>query len=238
MNTLNPSMPAGGGWFTLPYATLIAFLIEGILVAVLVFGLNESNKPQPPKPQPILLTFPVIPVEVVPKPKELVKPVAKPVPKPVHNITHQRPSQPQKTVMPEPVQSPLTTAPALAEPVATPHLPAPTPEAVKPISPGIDTNAQARFEDQVRTAVQSAMVYPYAARSSHISGQTQVSFNYMDGQVSALKVVVSSGSSMLDHAALLAVSAASYPPPPKHLKGQMLPFLAWVKFNLAGLSNQ
>jgi periplasmic protein TonB len=82
----------------------------------------------------------------------------------------------------------------------------------------------------VRSAVQAAMQYPYAARMARIQGKTQVSFDFLNGKASHLRVLVSSGYGVLDQAALKAVNAAIYPPPPQELAGKTLTLEVWVKF--------
>lgn len=127
-------------------------------------------------------------------------------------------------------------APATPNTEPAPPQTVPVPPLEKPSQPSVDPRIQARFEDQVHAAVQSAMRYPYAAKLAHIAGRTQVSFEYLDGRASAVKIAVSSGYGMLDSAALQAVSSATYPPPPKNLAGKSLPFEVWVRFYQTGLS--
>lgn len=231
-------MPAAGGRLSLPYAIAIALFIEALLLAALVVGLSDTTKAIPPKPQPLMLSFPVIPAPLKPKlaPTPPRKPPVKPVPHPapVHHVVH-HPSPPvAKTVIPEPAPEPLAMAPVAPDTVPAPPQTAPVRPVQKPSPPSVDPDIQARFEDQVRGAVQAAMRYPYAARMAHISGRTQVSFEYRDGRVSNIKIAVSSGYGMLDSAALQAVSAAAYPPPPKIMADKSLPFKVWVRFFLTG----
>lgn len=234
-------MPVVSGRLSLPYATAIALLIEALLLAALVIGLSDAKKATPPRPQPVMLSFPVIqaaPPKPTPTPprKPPVKPVPHPRPAPVHHAVH-RPAPPaHKTEAPEPVPEPLAIAPAAPDTVSAPPQAAPVRQVEKPSPPSVDPGIQARFEDQVRSAVQSAMRYPYAARLAHISGRAQVAFNYTDGRVGATKLAVSSGYGMLDSAALQAVSAATYPPPPKSMTGKSMPFKVWVQFNSTGQS--
>ncbi len=235
-------MPVVSGRLSLPYAAAAALVIEALLLAALVIGLSDANTTAPPKQQPVMLSFPVIPAAPTPKPtpapprKTPAKPVPRPQPTPVHHAVHQ-PSPPQhKTEAPEPETEPPTMAPAAPDTVSAPPQAAPVRQVEKPSPPSVDPGIQARFEDQVRSAVQSAMHYPYAARLAHISGRAQVAFNYTDGRVAAIKLAVSSGYGMLDSAALQAVSAATYPPPPKNMTGKSMPFKVWVQFNSTGQS--
>ena len=230
-------MPGVSGRLSLPYAAAAALILEALLLAALVIGLSDTKKTAPPKQQPVMLSFPVIPA-APPKPapapprKIPVKPAPRPLPTLVHHAVH-HPSPPvHKTEAPEP----LAMAPLAPDTVPAPPQAAPVRQAEKPSPPSVDPGIQARFEDQVRSAVQSAMRYPYAAKLAHISGRAQVSFDYTDGRVSAVKIAVSSGYGMLDSAALQAVSAAAYPPPPKNLAGKSMPFEVWVRFYLTGPS--
>ena len=241
MTTLESPMPVVSGRLSLPYATAIALLIEALLLAALVIGLSDAKKTTPPRPQPVMLSFPVIqaaPPKPAPTPprKPPVKPVPHPRPAPVHHTVHHLSPPVHKTEVSEPAPEPLAMAPAAPDTVSAPPQPAPVQHTEKSSPPSVDPNIQARFEDQVRSAVQSAMRYPYAAKLAHISGRAQVSFDYTDGRVSAIKIAVSSGYGMLDSAALQAVSAAAYPPPPKNLAGKSMPFEVWVRFYLTGPS--
>lgn len=241
MTTLESSLPGVSGRLSLPYATAIALFIEALLLAALVIGLSDTKKTMPPRPQPVMLSFPVIqaaPPKPTPTPprKPPVKPVPQPRPAPVHHTVHHLSPPMHKTEIPEPAPEPLAMAPAAPDTMSAPPQPAPVQRTEKPSPPSIDPDIKARFDDQVRSAVQSAMHYPYAARMAHISGRTQVSFEYMDGRVSAVKIAVSSGYGMLDSAALQAVSAAAYPSPPKTMAGKSMPFKVWVRFYLTGPS--
>ena len=65
-----------------------------------------------------------------------------------------------------------------------------------------------------------------------MAGRTRVAFEYHDGMVSDLRVVVSSGAGLLDRAALAAVRDAVYPKPQAALAGKTLSEQVWVTFNL------
>ncbi|MHB1592148.1 MAG: hypothetical protein ACYCTW_11540, partial [Sulfuricella sp.] len=183
MATLESSMPVVSGRFSLPYAAAAAFLLEALLVAALVIGLSDTKKMSPPIQQPVMPTFPVMPVAPLPRPartpprKIPVKPAPRPLPTPVHRIVHRATPQAHQVEAPDPAPEPLAMAPATpADTVPAPPQAAPVQQADKPSPPSVDPHIQARFEDQVRAAVQSAMRYPYAARIAHIAGRAQVSF--------------------------------------------------------------
>lgn len=234
MAALAFSMPMIGGRFSLPYAAVVAFSLEALLVVTLVFGLSDMKKTVSPTQQPVMLSFPA-PATPPPKPA-LPPPRRVPVkPAPAHHTA--RPALPaHKTAAPDPAPEPLAMAPATPNTVPAPPQAVPVPQLEKPSQPSVDPRIQARFEGQVHAAVQSAMRYPYAAKLAHIAGRAQVSFEYLDGRVSAVKIAVSSGYGMLDSAALQAVSSATYPPPPKNLTGKSLPFEVWVRFYRTGPS--
>jgi protein TonB len=84
----------------------------------------------------------------------------------------------------------------------------------------------------MRAAIQAAVRYPESARMAGISGRTRVAFQYRDGVVSNVRVVVSSGVALLDRAALAAVASAAYPKPEPAFVGKTLTEQLWVTFNL------
>ena len=223
------------------YAAAAALVIEALLIAGLVIALSGRKTMAPPKPQVVMLSFPVVPVAPPPKPvptpprKLPVKPPPRPLPKPAHRPMH-RPPPARKVEAPDPapLQAPVMPAP---DTLPAPPRPAPVRPIEKPSPAPVAPDIQARFETQVRTAVQSAMRYPYAARLAHIAGRARVSFGYRDGHVSAAKLAISSGYGVLDAAALEAVSSAAYPPPPKNLAGKLLSFEVWVRFYQTGLAS-
>lgn len=86
------------------------------------------------------------------------------------------------------------------------------------------------FEQQVHTAIQSALVYPYAAKMAHIAGRVQVSFTYCAGKISEIKILQASPYAMLNTAAIQAVQSAAYPTPPANLGDRVLQFEIWVNF--------
>ena len=74
--------------------------------------------------------------------------------------------------------------------------------------------------------------YPAAARMMGVTGQAVVSFRFCDGAVAQVDVAHSSGSGVLDRAAVEAVQRASYPPTPKELAGKTLNDLVHVQYTL------
>ncbi len=226
----------GRSRFSLPHAALAAFIFELFLVGALALAVPNRTDAPVPKPQPVELAFPA-PPQTPPKPppppppKRVVKPVP-PTPRPAvrHTAPHPKPVPVSQKMELPPAPVPTAKAYQVPDPAPAPVPPAPV---AKPAPPSVDPAVRAVFEDQVRAAVQAAVQYPYAAKMAHIGGQARVSFSYRDGRVWAVKVVTSSGYDVLDRAALQAVSAASYPPPPANLAGKSLAFEVWVRFTLS-----
>lgn len=84
----------------------------------------------------------------------------------------------------------------------------------------------------MRAAIQAALHYPESARMAGMAGRTRVGFRYRDGSVSDVTLITSSGSGMLDRAALAAVRDAAYPIPEPAQMGRTLDEQLWVTFNL------
>jgi protein TonB len=84
----------------------------------------------------------------------------------------------------------------------------------------------------MRAAIQAALRYPESARMAGMSGRTRVGFHYRDGVASDVTILVSSGSGLLDRAAVAAVLDAAYPKPAPAFAGKTLPEQLWVTFNL------
>jgi protein TonB len=230
-------------------AALMALVLEAVVLAAAIYHLNQAAPTKPPEPAPVMLSFPVLPAppsvqptppvqpppppSPVPEPAPIVQPAPPPEVKPV--VKHEPPLKPHKEIhKKEPKAAhkiiPVHAEPTPADPPAPmPALPAPAPKLAPP-APMVSAQVSMAFEAQVRAAVQSALVYPAAARMMQLSGRTKVAFTYQDGQTSGLRVVHSSGSALLDHAALAAVRAARYPEPDGAQRHKPLAFELWVQF--------
>ncbi len=216
-------------------STGLALLIEVVVLVAMAWWVSRPAPPPPPQPVEITLTQPkpqpkvVTPKPPPPKPKP-PKPKPKPLPRPkVRHIVHPKPLPlpPKPRIQPPPAPVPAARP---AMPVAPPPPPPPPPR--KP--PKVDTAAlQMSFEVLMREAIQDAVHYPEAARLMQVEGRTQVAFTFLDGRVSQLRVVHSSGVPSLDRAALQAVRTAPYPAPPAALAGRPLAFVVWVRFRLS-----
>jgi protein TonB len=135
---------------------------------------------------------------------------------------------PPRTAAPPALPSPRAEAHAARpRPVQTPAPPA------APVAGGSDDGAvMVRFASDIEIAVQAAAAMPRAAVRQHREGRTEIRFAYLDGQVESVAVARSSGSRLLDDAAVAAVRLAHYPPPPASLRGRRLPLPVWVDFRI------
>jgi protein TonB len=77
------------------------------------------------------------------------------------------------------------------------------------------------FRAEMRNAIQATAtgIEPNAAIMAHETGVTTISFTYLNGVVSNIVVVSSSGFPLLDNAAVEAVRIAHYPAPPPDFAG-------------------
>ena len=198
-------------------SALLALAIEALMIAtLLLIAAKKPAKAQEPAPA-VMLSFPE-PVKPETPPEKKVEP-----PKPQQHKAP--PAKPREEPDPEPqIVEPKPVAEA--SPVTLPAKP------VEPPRPAPPATVSDSFKGAVKAAVQAAVVYPASARMAHVAGKTKVAFNYLDGRVSNLSIVISSGSGMLDAAARRAVEAASYPAPPAGFAGKPLQFEVWVRFFL------
>lgn len=214
-------------------AALLAVCIEAGLLGLLAWAMAQAQQHVEPPPTPVMLSFPVLPA---PPHKEVPKP-PRPLPHPPQPQVHKPQVQPRiPTPPPLPLPVPVASTPAVPTPpkvTAPPTQPSkPKLPVTPPAPPQPDPHLLATFNDQVLGAVQSAVQYPLAARMAHMHGRTQIGFNYLDGAVSNVSVLKSSGYHALDDAAIQAVMTAHYPPPPGALRGHSLPFALWVVHRL------
>jgi protein TonB len=203
-----------------------ALVMESVLIAAIILFLSHSSTPPLPKPQKVMMVTMNAAIPAPPQPSAPPKPVVKTQPK---IDPHAFKKQVVKKVQPKPVKTEEVAKPtpttaqnkAVTQPT---HAEKPTQAAQgKP-----DINAV--FREKIRSAVQNAVIYPAAARISHLIGDAQVWFMYRNGKVSSPKILTRSGSGMLDRAAIAAVSNAEYPMPTKDLADRDLAFEVWVKF--------
>lgn len=214
-------------------AAALALLAEALLLGGGYLML--AHKPAPPVVPPVTMLSiapapepaPVPAPEPLPVPKP--QPVARPV-TPVHRVTHvarPRPVPAAPPPTPTPVPEPATPS---AAPTDTRPAPAPPPPPATPAEAPAAPNPS--FENAMRAAIQAALHYPESARMAGMAGRTRVGFRYRDGSVSDVTLITSSGSGMLDRAALAAVRDAAYPKPEPAQMGKTLEEQLWVTFNL------
>jgi len=84
---------------------------------------------------------------------------------------------------------------------------------------------------RVKAAVQDAVEYPAAANNMRTKSRARVEFSLRDGMQQNPHIVISSGLSVFDQAAIHAVERAHYPLPPSVLSGQTKLFQVWVEFH-------
>ncbi len=213
-------------------AALLACMIEAGMLAGLVWAMAQAHPHTEPPTIKVMLSFPVLPTPVKPEtpppPKPVIRHAVHPAIQPQQAQPRPQPLLPPLPQDPTPVSQPKPP-PVTAAPVSTPQVTAPvTPPA--PVQP--DPHLLATFNEQVLGAIQSAVNYPLAARMAHMHGRTRVGFTYLDGVVSNVTVITTSGYRLLDDAAIQAVMTAHYPTPPANLRSRPLPFSLWVNHEL------
>lgn len=148
------------------------------------------------------------PAEVPPPPAEVAPPEPAPPP-PKAPVVRPKPAKTQPQVQRKPAARPAQQQAAASTPSA---------------------GAMSSFQGQMRRAVESALIYPASARASGQHGRARVTFDYLDGRVSGVSLSQSSGSSVLDQAAIATVRSAHYPPPPPEMSHRTLHLSIFVEF--------
>ncbi len=181
------------------------------------------DRPEPPLPAPEPAAEPAADTSQKPEdtlsptlPKAVLASVPRPAPsRPVRPVAR-RQAVPASNAA---AASPFSDAPA--QPTAPPHA---APSAA----------AEASFEARLLQAVQAEArrSYPAAARIMRSTGQAVVTFEYRDGRVHVTGLAQTSGSPLLDRAAVAAVQNATYPASPGELAGRTLIKTVHVKFEL------
>lgn len=207
---------------SLPKALSMAFVIEGLVLITAVTLMTMKVK-EVVEQRPVTQISLQPPVENTPEVVQPPVPVVKKVQPVVPKV--------EKTAAVAPVHQDEAKSVETAPPTP-PAPPAPPAPAVPPVSEA-SVVAQIRFGDKLRMAVQAALVYPQAAKDSHVTGKTKVEFSFLDGQVSDPHVLVTSGRGMLDRAAIAAVLAAHFPLPDPEFLHKTVTFQIWVQFLLS-----
>lgn len=180
----------------------------------------------PADPPPMVPETPPVSEETPPAPEEQVTPPSPEVSPP-----------PAEVAPPEPVPPPpKAEAPAVRPKPAKPQPQVHRKPAARPAqqqaaaSAAPSAAAMSSFQGQMRRAVESALIYPASARASGLHGRARVTFDFLDGRASAVSVSQSSGSPVLDQAALATVRSAHYPSPPPDLSHRTLHLSIFVEF--------
>ena len=205
------------GIFTLRnLRSLGAAAILEVAIAVGLAGILiwQQLHPTPPPP-PVSVAS----VEIPPNPPP-------PPPPPPHNVPTPQPPQPQPLSEVPPVPTPIPT------PNAVPVQP-PSPPPIPTSKPVNQDTLMAEFAASMRAAIDAQKTFPKEALLAGESGTATISFDYVNGVVSNIKVERSSGSRALDRAAMQAVQKAAMPPKPAELAG-ISHFSIPVDFNLNG----
>ena len=218
-------------------AAAFALLAEVLLLGGGVVLLTHRAQPAAERP-PTLLTLAAPTPAPAPAPQPAAKLLNPPKPEPqvaqpvvpprrVKQVAHVAP--PKAVPVPAPTPAPAPMLPSATPTDASPALHPPPPP---PLAAPAAAAPTASFEGALRAAIQAALRYPESARMAGMSGRTRVAFQYRDGVVSDVNVVVSSGIGLLDRAALAAVREAAYPKPEPAFVGKTLSEQLWVTFNL------
>jgi protein TonB len=207
-----PAGSAGSRWGALA----AAITIQTAMILALVYGLL---------PQQMHLVTPTLQAAIVAPPAK--PPEKPPVPDPVKLQMHL-----PLAITPPEVLLPAESSPVIA--LVPTAVAAPSRPVAPPSPPPVEGTKGLTFEQRLLAAVQAAVDghYPPAARLTHQQGQADVGFDYLDAQISHVTLVQSSGSALLDKAALATVRDARYPPPPEKLLHQLQHYEVWVKFRL------
>lgn len=204
--------PANTGDTSWPLVWLIALGLEALLLVGGGAWLSQSaSAPAAEKTVEISLAEPAPPAPPQEKPKPLP-----PVPVKQPRVVQHTPQLP----LPAPVQ--VSDNSAAAVPAAPPPAPAQDYTAAH----------EAEFATKLRAAIQNAVVYPSAARLSRLAGKAKVEFLFRDGVSRNPHIVQSSGSGLLDQAAIAAVGNAVSPPVPDSLRGRELIYQVTVVFEM------
>lgn len=185
---------------------------------------QEEPVQEPPPPQAIPEPAPEPPP---PLPVERPKPVqVKPRPSPP-KVAPPRPVEP----IPAPAEATQPPVQASAPPAAMPAAPAP---AAEPMPPAPDPALEADYRDRIRQAVDAHKHYPRMARRMGVEGRVMLAFTIRaDGRLAGVRVAESSGSEVLDEAALQAVrDAAPFPPFPESIGRERWDFTLPLTFAL------
>jgi protein TonB len=205
------------GLFTLKnLRSLGAAAILEVAIALGVAGILIWQQLHPAPPPPPIQSAAL---EIPPNPPP-------PPPPPPRNVPTPQPPQPQ----------PLSEVPPIPTPIPTPNAVPVQPPSPPPIPTSRPTNPDSimsEFAASALAAINAQKVYPKEAVMAGETGETVVSFDYVNGVVSNIHVDKGSGSRALDKAAVAAVQKAALPPKPAELAG-VSHFVFHIAFTLGG----
>jgi periplasmic protein TonB len=199
----------------------------------------ESNTELPPGPEQVEAeASPQVPVKEVKEPVEEKAETehTQEAQSEVEQAPNPEVALESKPPEPEPVQTPQESQPPAPEttaPQATQVAKADVAAAPMQGAPSVDTsNAIPSWRNEVVAKLERNKRFPHGAERSR--GTAQVFFSIdRQGQVTASRVVKSSGSAALDRAALdMIARAAPFPPPPPALAGPEVRLTVPVRFNM------
>jgi TonB family protein len=158
-------------------------------------------------------------------------------PGPIVDFPEQPPPLQRSIATPQPPESPvLSEVPRVPTSIPTPttqpvQAPQPPELASQQTQPPVDLARE--FSAGMLLAINEQKAYPRVSLLKGETGETVVSFDYVDGVVSDIHVDRSSGSHELDEAAVRAVQRAVLPPKPAELAG-LSHFVFHLVFALGG----
>ncbi len=204
-------------WGVAALAVLIAHV--GLVVAFMLVRQSEM----PPGNPPDTVMINLAPIAVAPPPQEEVETPPQP-----------QEAQPQTPVVPDLLpaqQAEVMMAPPPPKPVvkqvkkpqahAQPRTNLPHATTAAAPAPGLNGEAAASWKSEIVMRISSVKEYPEEARAQATSGTATVAFSVdRSGRITSARLVGSSGSSILDQAAVATVHRANpVPPPPAGVPG-------------------
>jgi len=209
-------------------AVISVFLHLGLLLSIFAgantASLSTQNQPIPlqlsvfvppaiaepePKPETVVEADPepITPKVEKPKPKPEPEPEPEPKPKPKPKPEPEPEPEPKPKPEPEPKPKPKPEPEPqkLSEPEPNPK-PQPVPNSQPQVAAFGIENIEKLYEDSLNQALKRSKDYPRRAKRMRKEGKVEVSFTiHRSGAVSDVRIKKSSGSSILDKAAIQAV---------------------------------